>query len=65
MIPLMITKKDANEMSEFRTPRPRRTFMFTKDGLWVGIDNRKNDMETKTFSTIKGCMRWLKGNTSK
>lgn len=63
MIPLMINEKRANEIIECQ--KPRRTFLFIKDGLWVGIDNRKGDMETKTFSSVKGCMNWLKGNTKK
>lgn len=65
MVPLMITKKQAIEMFEMVIPRPKRTFIYTKDGLWGGIDNRNGQMETKTFSTIKGCMNWLKGKSIK
>lgn len=64
MIPLLITKKQANDMFELVTPRPKGTFIYTKDGLWNGIDNRNGNMVTKTFSTINGCMKWLKGNSN-
>lgn len=58
MIPLMVSKKRAKEIRA--SQYPRRTFLFIEDGLWVGIDIRNGNFQEKKFSTIKGCMKWLK-----
>lgn len=58
MIPLMINEEKAREIIESR--KEKRTFFFKKGVLWVGIDNREGKAWVRKYSTLNGCMKWLR-----